>query len=197
MDQAHRIAEILGMDFHFYPALQIEEERYGDAILTSMPMKVVKSGGLSNRSTRTAHEPRGAIWVEISWGETPVQIVNTHLGLWARDRGIQVRALLGEDWLGHPDCRDPLILCGDFNALPRSIAYWKLSRHLRDAQRALPGHRPKATFPGRFPSARIDHVFVGSGLEVLSIEVPKNDLSRLASDHLPLITELRLLKTGP
>jgi endonuclease/exonuclease/phosphatase family metal-dependent hydrolase len=35
IDQAHAIAEMLGMAFHFNAALQVEEELYGDAVLTS------------------------------------------------------------------------------------------------------------------------------------------------------------------
>ena len=43
VDQAHAIAELLGMSFHFHPAFAVEEELYGDAILTACPMRVVKA----------------------------------------------------------------------------------------------------------------------------------------------------------
>ena len=41
VDQAHAIAERLGMSFHFNCALKVEEEQYGDAILTARPSKLV------------------------------------------------------------------------------------------------------------------------------------------------------------
>ena len=47
IDQAHAIAHLLGMSFHFHPALQVEEELYGDAILSALPMRLVKAGPLS------------------------------------------------------------------------------------------------------------------------------------------------------
>ena len=39
---------------------------------------------------------------------------------------------------------------------------------------------------------RLDHVFVTEDIEVISTEVVRNRLTRLASDHLPLVAEIRL-----
>jgi endonuclease/exonuclease/phosphatase family metal-dependent hydrolase len=99
--------------------------------------------------------------------------------------------LLSGDWLAHPDCRPPVILCGDLNAGPSSPVCRELGSRLNDAQTLFESHRPRSTFFGRFPVARIDHVFVDASLEVVDIEVPATELVRLASDHLPLIVEVR------
>ena len=40
VDQAHGLAELLGMRSHFNAALHVEEERYGDAILTALPERL-------------------------------------------------------------------------------------------------------------------------------------------------------------
>jgi endonuclease/exonuclease/phosphatase family metal-dependent hydrolase len=85
-----------------------------------------------------------------------------------------------------------VILCGDFNALPSSPAYRRLTRRFRDVQTETHDHRPQNTFFGRFPTLRIDHIFISPGLEVISLEVPGSELARLASDHLPLVTEIRI-----
>ena len=135
-------------------------------------------------------EPRGALWVEVDLGGCKVQVINTHLGLRAPERALQIEALLGRDWLGHPDCHSPRIFCGDLNALPGSLVHRRLSSLMKDVQRGLRHHRPKATFWGRFPSARIDHIFVDPDLHVRSVEVPGSEISRLASDHLPLVVEV-------
>lgn len=192
MDQAHIIAKCLEMEFHFHPAMHIEEERYGDAILTHLPLRLVKTGTLPGLPGKPRLEPRGVLWVEIEQGGAAVQILNTHLGLLARERRAQAEALLGPDWLGHPACSGLVVLCGDFNALPSSPVCRRLRTHLNDAQIELESHRPRATFFGRLPTARIDHVFVDAGLTVADIEVPDSELVRVASDHLPLIVELRL-----
>jgi endonuclease/exonuclease/phosphatase family metal-dependent hydrolase len=191
MDQAHLIARYLEMDFHFHPAMQIEEERYGDAILTHLPMRLIKADVLPTLPDKPRLEPRGALWVAIEQDGIEYQVLNTHLGLLPGERRRQAEALLGPDWLGHPDCHGPVILCGDFNALPSSPVCRQLRRRLHDAQIELESHRPRQTFFGRFPTARIDHVFMDPSIEVLDIEVPDSELARMASDHLPLIAELR------
>jgi endonuclease/exonuclease/phosphatase family metal-dependent hydrolase len=194
VDQAHRIAQCLEMDFHFHPALHLEEERYGDAILTHLPMRLVKAAVLPGPARL---EPRGALWVAIDVGGVELQVINAHLGLLPGERRLQAHALLGEQWLEHPDCRPPAVLCGDFNALPSSPVCRLLRRRLKDAQSAFERRRPSGTFFGRFPAARIDYIFVDRGIEVVGVEVPDTELSRLASDHLPLIAELRLPCTPP
>jgi endonuclease/exonuclease/phosphatase family metal-dependent hydrolase len=191
MDQAHLIARYLEMDFHFHPAMHIEEERYGDAILTHLPMRLVKAIALPGLPDKPWLEPRGALWVAVELDGIEHQVMNTHLGLLPSERRVQAEALLGPGWLGHPDCRGPVVLCGDFNALPSSPVCRRLRTRLHDAQIELENHRPRRTFSGRFPTARIDHVFVDPATNVLDIEVPDTELARVASDHLPLIAELR------
>jgi endonuclease/exonuclease/phosphatase family metal-dependent hydrolase len=103
-----------------------------------------------------------------------------------------VAALLGPLWLSHPDCREPVILCGDFNATPASATYRQLAGRMRDAQRELLDHRPRHTWFSRLPVRRIDHVFVSRGVTVLGVELLRTELARVASDHLPLLVEVRL-----
>jgi len=190
VDQAHRIAHYLQMEFHFHAALQIEEEHYGDAILTHLPMRLLKSALLPGLPGKPRLEPRGALWVCIDAYGTEIQMINTHLGLYKRERAAQVQNLLGSEWLGHPNMQPPVILCGDFNATPYSREWRKLHERLPDAQVTLANHRPKNTFFSRMPGARIDHVFVDNGLQIVGIETPNTELVRLASDHLPLIVDL-------
>jgi endonuclease/exonuclease/phosphatase family metal-dependent hydrolase len=54
--------------------------------------------------------------------------------------------------------------------------------------------RPRKTFIGRLPTARIDDIFIDTGLPVTGIEVSRSELVQVASDHLPLIAELRIPK---
>jgi endonuclease/exonuclease/phosphatase family metal-dependent hydrolase len=39
---------------------------------------------------------------------------------------------------------------------------------------------------------RIDHVFVEDDTEITHIDIPSTNLTRVASDHLPLIVEIRI-----
>ena len=195
LNQAQLIAHYLKMEFHFHPALHLKEERYGDAILTHLPLRLVKTGALPGLADKPLLEPRGALWVAIELHGREVQVINTHLGLQPRERMAQVAALLGTDWLAHEECRDPVILCGDFNALPSSSVCRRITRRLKDVQTEFKRHRPKGTYSGRFPTMRIDHIFTSPGLEVTGIKVPASELARSASDHLPLIAEIRFLRS--
>jgi len=187
IDQAQVIASLLQMDSHFYPALHLAEEKYGDAMLTAFPVKPIKAGPLPSLG-----EQRGAIWTEIDVGGIGLHVINTHLGLRPRERALQVEALLGGEWLGNPLCQaGERILMGDFNAIPTSSVYRTVGRALQDAQ-MQPGQRPRATFPSRFPLLRLDHVFVSVGIRVVSTEVIRTPLARKASDHLPLLVTLDL-----
>jgi endonuclease/exonuclease/phosphatase family metal-dependent hydrolase len=189
-DQAHVIAQALEMNHHFHAALHVAEERYGDAVLSRLPMRLVRAEGLPAPPNGRSTEPRGALWVEIEIGGLRLNIVNTHLGIYPGERRRQARTLLGERWLGDPACRGATVLCGDFNALPRSVVHRMLRTRLHDAQLRLVDHRPRKTWFGRYPLGRIDHVFVSEELEVIRIRVASGDLVRAASDHLPLIVDL-------
>jgi endonuclease/exonuclease/phosphatase family metal-dependent hydrolase len=179
------------MEFQFHPALQLEEEQYGDAILSRFPMRLVHAGPLPVPPSQPRREPRGALWVAVEVEGRTVQLLNTHLGLGNKERLMQVEALLGPDWLANPQCCDPIILCGDLNATPNSQVCRRLARRLRDAQRMIDEHRPRRTFFSRLALGRIDHVFVGAAITVVRVEVPRTQLVCTASDHLPLVVEVR------
>jgi endonuclease/exonuclease/phosphatase family metal-dependent hydrolase len=189
IDQACAIAEGLAMSFHFHPAMRVEAELYGDAILTHRPERLIRSSGLPTIRGIPGLEPRGALWAVIDIDGVPVNILNTHLGLVPREQRLQAEALAGPDWLGHPDCAGPTILTGDFNATSLTRPYQTLVRKLPDAQRTL-GLKPSIkTFPSSFPAIRIDHCFVSPDITVRAMSAPFSPLARMASDHLPLILD--------
>ncbi|TNM61353.1 endonuclease/exonuclease/phosphatase family protein [Aliirhizobium smilacinae] len=187
IDQAHAIAEILKMQHHFHAALDVEEERYGDAILTAFPAEMVKAGPLPS-----VGEQRGALWIEVEIGDKRLQVFNTHLGLRRIDRLRQAEVLLGPEWLGNDRVTDqPVVLLGDFNSIPSSPPYKRLAGALADARNTMAGQlRP--TFPSRFPLLRLDHIFASKEIAVLNAEVISTPLARLASDHLPLLATIEI-----
>nr|WP_246718628.1 endonuclease/exonuclease/phosphatase family protein [Microvirga terrestris] len=194
VDQAHAIAQALGMHVHFHASMRMLEEEYGNAILTHRPSKLVKAEALPGLAGKPRLEPRGALWASVKLGGADVQIINTHLGLRRHERLAQVNALLGPHWLGHRACRGPMIVLGDFNATPRSRAYQRLAAQLWDAQALARLPRPTATFPSRLPIFRIDHVFVSRGIAVQRVEAVRTPLARVASDHLPLLVEFQIVR---
>jgi endonuclease/exonuclease/phosphatase family metal-dependent hydrolase len=192
IDQAHLIAMTLEMSFHFHSSIQVEDGGYGNAVLCRSQVRLVKAGALPAEPLHPFFERRGAVWAEVELEGSKIQVMTTHFGLDRRERNRQAESLTGPEWLGHPEFRTPAVLCGDFNALPGSAAYRRITRQLRDAQRGLKGLRLKGTWPVQLPLMRIDHLFITPDLRVRSITIPRTPLTRLASDHLPLIVTLEL-----
>lgn len=195
IDQAQAIAAHLRMKAYFSPTMHIAEEKSGNAILTALPLHIVKAAELPSLA-----ETRGAMWVSVDVGGLALQIVNTHLGLRPRERMRQVETLLGPAWLDSPEAQEaPMILMGDLNAVPGSAAYRAIARKMVDVQKGTPG-RILRTFPARLPLLRLDHVFVRGGLVPVSAVIPSDMLTRRASDHLPLLATLDIPvegETGP
>lgn len=189
IDQARDIATALSMQSRFNAAMTVEDEQYGDAILTALPHSVVKAGALPTIRGVPGLEPRGAIWLDIDMGGTTVQVINSHLGLVPREQRLQAAALLGPAWVGEARRRGPLMVIGDFNAPTGSQVYRAFKARLHDAQLQVNGARPLPTFPSAFPVLRIDHAFVSEGLTIERVWVEDGPLARKASDHLPLIVD--------
>jgi endonuclease/exonuclease/phosphatase family metal-dependent hydrolase len=195
LDQAQRIAELTGLSAHFTSARDAEEGRYGNAILTHHPYELRAEGILPVRRG----EVRAAQWLRLGLEGGPLDIVNTHLSLHFFERLAQCRALFTDEphsplgthaapFTALSGALDRLILCGDFNAGALSPAYFLLRRRLADVQRAR--GLARATWPARFPLLRLDHVWIGSAIDVENVLVPRDALTRMASDHLPIVADL-------
>ena len=74
VDQPHVIAEELEMHYHFADALQVEEERYGNAVLTRFPMTLVRAAELPTLPGGPPRERRGALWVVVRVAGREIQI---------------------------------------------------------------------------------------------------------------------------
>lgn len=196
VDQAALIAEQLGWHRIFHPALRVADGQYGDAILSRYPMKLRQARELPSVTTRVCRESRAAIWVEIEAPGGRVQVINTHLGLGRRERFMQAELLAGPEWLGRVPTDDPLILMGDFNSLPASPAFRLLSQLLRDSRTLVRPAPRLRTFPTRYPLLAVDHILVNAQLDVNSVAVIRNAATRMASDHFPVVADLRYVCAG-
>lgn len=192
LNQARAIAERLQMHHFFHPAINLEAEQYGDAILSREPIRLRHAGILPTWKSPLAFEPRGALWVTLDLTGGAVQIINTHLGLSGRERIEQVNALAGPAWLGHDDCKTNTVFCGDLNALPGSPAHRHLAAVMIDSQSHLSRWSWRPTFPSRCPLLRLDYIMVSPDVTFEDVEVIRTPLARVASDHLPVVARLRL-----
>ncbi len=188
--QAQRLGEALEMAHRFFPIIESEDGQYGLAILSRFPIRRERFAVLPGPFGR-GREQRGAMHVTLDTPDGPVHLFNTHLSLYRQERIAQIEALLGAGWLSDPPSGEPVILCADLNAGPRSPAYRRLAGRLRDVQTSMPGTVPRATFFSRSPILRLDHIFIGGPMAPAAVCVPNSQEVRLTSDHLPLFAELR------
>jgi endonuclease/exonuclease/phosphatase family metal-dependent hydrolase len=191
-EQARVIAEALAMSHHYYAISDHDGEQYGLAIISRYPLTSVRSGHLTAANHQRRSEARGAHWVRIDAPGGPVNLINTHLGLRREERLRQTEALLGDDWLGQIPATEPVILCGDMNAGPRSPVCRSLTRKLIDAQTQARNFRPRATFISTMPVRRLDHIFVSAHFTIAGVTQPRTPTAAVASDHLPVCAELIL-----
>lgn len=192
--QAELIAEHLELHHAFHSMLEEETEKYGIAIFSRLSFDLKKSGLLTKADRLRMREARGAIWItfEPAGAGKPVHLINTHFGLSRDERNRQVAEILGPEWLGSVPEDEPVILCGDLNSTRRSVAWQRLSERFNDVQLAIPGSRPRPTFPTMRPLARLDHIFITPHFKVKEVEIPCSPLATVASDHLPLCVELEM-----
>lgn len=193
-NQVSTIADELGLHATFSPITSSDGGSYGHALLTRWPLvdaawQLLPDDGLRRREPRTLL--RGAF----VWQGRTVRLMSTHLGLGREERRRQVETLLSDEGLAALPAGDPLILCGDLNLHPGSPGYRRLVSRLRDAQGHAPGHVGRMTFPSILPVRCLDYVFLSAHFRVIAVDVPRDALTTLASDHLPVIARLRLLDT--
>lgn len=204
MDQPLLIAQHLRMQCHFQPVIAVEGEHYGIAILSRYPFEIKKSSDLPSfpkmsilRKSRIPFskyffEPRHAIWTSVTVSGREIHFVNTHLSLRANERLEQVKSILGQEWLNMDSHKVPTILCGDFNEGPRSRGYQLLKASFGEVKSSMPQKSSRKTLFCPLPIFEVDHIFYNGDLRVESVNIPNTSLTRMASDHLPLIADFDL-----
>lgn len=192
VDQAALLAGQLGWKHCFHPAMRHADEQYGNAILSRFPLTIRRAAELPGVAPWYCREKRVAIWAEAETHFGPVHIMNTHFGLSRSERLLQAQLLAGAEWLGSIGAGEPVVLLGDFNSLPGSRSHRLLCDSLRDTRALASERRAFRTFPTRFATLAVDHIFISREFELASLSVYRTPLSRIASDHYPLIAQLAL-----
>jgi endonuclease/exonuclease/phosphatase family metal-dependent hydrolase len=89
--------------------------------------------------------------------------------------------------------RGPKLVLGDFNEWLRGLATDVLSSTLESVD--LRGFlRRRRTYPGFFPVLHLDHIYHDGGVEVTAVTLPRTRRTLIASDHLPLVADLRITR---
>ena len=182
---AEELGAMLGMGWVMAPARQLRGALFGNVVMSRLPIRQHSQYDLSWRTC----EPRCCQRVDIEIGNDTLHLYNVHLGTALLERRYQagrLSAILHDRRVGIPK-----VVLGDFNEWMRGMATEMLTERLKSID--LRAHlRRRRTYPGVFPVLHLDHIYYEGNVEVVKLELPRTRLSLMASDHLPLIAELRV-----
>jgi endonuclease/exonuclease/phosphatase family metal-dependent hydrolase len=177
--QMQYLAAALGHHAVAGPTLLRANGEFGNALLTRRPVLDVRHVDL----TVYRREPRAVLDVDLDIDGAAVRVLVTHLGLLPGERRTQVRRLL--DLLGEGRS-DLVILCGDINE------WFAVGRPLRWLHARLGRTATVPTFPAPFPVFALDRIWVHPQTAVSTLAAHASVTARQASDHLPLLADIRL-----
>jgi endonuclease/exonuclease/phosphatase family metal-dependent hydrolase len=169
-DQPDRLARLTRMHAAFHGVRSAFGGSYGNLLLSPHPVRETARFSLGGR-----REERGCLLAHVDLDGTTIVVALVHLSLAREVRRAQLVQLAAE----LPTDR-PLVLLGDFNAGAEELE--ALEPWLHDSEPAPP------TYPSLWPMRALDHVLVSEHFKIVSARAWPS----LASDHRPLVVDLRL-----
>ena len=181
LDMVGWLAERLGMQFAFAGTA---DPLWGNAVLSRLPILAAHALDLPSEYLKLK---RGSLDVTVGLGGgASLRLLATHLH--HRSDGSEVRqrqvVQLLEQWNGSAKT----IILGDLNARPETPEIAALLDAGLIDTFARAGMGQGLTFPSAEPIKRIDYIWLSPDLEVVRAAVP----ATLASDHLPVLAEVRV-----
>lgn len=162
----------------------------GNLIVSTLRVKVIDTWCLRYPLTPGRHM-RGAAFARCSVGGVEFVVSGSHLATDPAERPDQAAR-----WKAELSAVDvALIAAVDVNEGPDGPSWQTVADGLVDTAGQAQRHTP--TFPARGPRYRLDALFVSKDVEVVRHDVVATEATRRASDHLPVMAELRLYnRTG-
>jgi endonuclease/exonuclease/phosphatase family metal-dependent hydrolase len=171
MGQAEEIAAKLGMTPVMAPVRLLRGRPFGNAIIGRFPV----CGHHRHDLTWHGREARGVQRVDLQIGKGVLHVYNVHLGTALLERRAQAVHLARI--LDAPTEGEPCVMLGDFNEWLRGPATRVLTERL-------------GSLDLRF--LHLDHIYYRGEVEIVSAELKKTRKALIASDHLPLIADLKI-----
>jgi endonuclease/exonuclease/phosphatase family metal-dependent hydrolase len=197
LDMARELARELGFA-HFAVGhnVSLRKGRYGNATLSRFPILRERNIDLSVAGSWIR---RGCQHTSIAvhCGHPPLEVFNLHLGLSARERERQVALLARSSEFGGLVGDAPCLVAGDFNdwrsLLSPTLVEDLGFRSATDARISRVGkRRPLLTYPAFSPRGPLDRIYYRGPLRLVGVRRCRLQVSRVASDHRPLIADFQL-----
>jgi endonuclease/exonuclease/phosphatase family metal-dependent hydrolase len=182
---AEELGAALGMGWVMAPARQLRGHQFGNAVLSRFPITQHIEHDLSWKTC----EPRRIQRVDVAVDGCTLHVYNVHFGTAILERTHQAERLAAI--VSDRHVAGPKLVLGDFNEWMRGKATALLTEKLNsvDLRNYLRRHR---TYPGLFPILHLDHIYYSGRVDIVSVELARTRLSLVASDHLPLVANVRV-----
>ena len=157
-------------------------------IMSTLSVDVVRTTDVLFSKDRGLHQ-RGAAIAVLRRGAVSFAVVGTHLDT---HEGPRLRHIdeLAAAIARHVPPDVATVVAADVNDHPGSRSWTALSQGRVDAYVAADG--PILTSTAKQPHQTIDGIFVDPRATIVSTRVLRNDDTAVASDHLPVLTEIEL-----
>jgi endonuclease/exonuclease/phosphatase family metal-dependent hydrolase len=184
--QAEEIGAAVGMGWVMAGVRHRRKHLFGNVILSRFP---IVNNSQYDLSWRTC-EPRACQRADLDVGASqPLHIYNVHLGTAVLERRYQAPRLAA--FVHDRRVQGPKVILGDFNEWMRGLATKTLSS-LFESIDIYQHLKRRRTYPGIFPVLHLDHIYYAGSVEVRTVELIRSRQALMASDHLPLVANLRI-----
>ncbi len=183
-DLARVVAEELGMHYNLGLNVKLKHGAYGNATLSRYP--IIESRNMN--VTWAIKKRRGCLVSRIQLPRREIAVLNFHLGLAAFERMWQAKRILNSHTLKSMG-RLPVVMLGDSNDRNDKLTEVFAEAGYHDA---CDGHKGAFTWPSYAPLFRLDKVYYSGDWKLVGHTIVRNQLTRVASDHLPLSVTLKL-----
>jgi endonuclease/exonuclease/phosphatase family metal-dependent hydrolase len=181
-DILKELADLTGMRFAFGKNIDLQGGDYGNGLLSRFP---IVSEGNRHLELVGGGEQRGVLQTVLEIAGRRVLVLTTHFDH-RRDSAQRPRSADEMREMAAQWGDGPLVMLGDFNDVPDSLAHRALTQVARDAWVAV-GEGDGFTIPVDTPRRRIDWVLL-RGLTPTDADVVRTN----ASDHLPVVVSATL-----
>ena len=182
---AEELGALLGMGWVMAPARQLRGHQFGNAVLSRFPITQHIEHDLSWKTC----EPRRVQRVDVALDGCTLHVYNVHFGTAILERTHQAERLAAI--VSDRHVAGPKLVLGDFNEWMRGKATQILVEKLNSVD--LTNYlRRRRTYPGVFPILHLDHIYYDGAVDIVGVELARTRLSLVASDHLPLVADVRV-----
>jgi endonuclease/exonuclease/phosphatase family metal-dependent hydrolase len=186
--QVDRLGDELGLRHRtWFPNVEVRGGgHYGNAILSRFPLIESTNIDLTWRFKKKRSVLHGVVRVRHDDVDRTIHLYNMHLGLAGFERRHQLRTFLDSHPFSTLHNDTPVVVGGDLNDVYHGLSELLSPAGFRGIER-----RPR-TFPAWGPVRALDAIFVRGAMDFVALARCDSELARIASDHRPLVAEVRL-----